>query len=83
MEDNFELIRELKQICAMGYPVLIGPSRKSFIGTALNLPVTERLEGTLASITASVMNGARIVRVHDVVSVRRTVTITEKIMGMN
>jgi dihydropteroate synthase len=83
LEDNFELIRELKQICAMGYPVLIGPSRKSFIGTALNLPVTERLEGTLASITAGVMNGARIVRVHDVVSVCRTVTITEKIMGMN
>jgi len=83
LEDNFELIRELKQICAMGYPVLIGPSRKSFIGTALNLPVTERLEGTLASITAGLMNGARIVRVHDVVSVRRTVTITEKIMGMN
>jgi dihydropteroate synthase len=83
LEDNFELIRELKQICAMGYPVLIGPSRKSFIGTALNLPVTERLEGTLASITAGVMNGARIVRVHDVVSVLRTVTITEKIMGMN
>ena len=83
LEDNFELIRELKQICAMGYPVLIGPSRKSFIGTALNLPVTERLEGTLASITAGVMNGARIVRVHDVVSVRRTITITEKIMGMN
>ena len=83
LEDNFELIRELKQICAMGYPVLIGPSRKSFIGTALNLPVTERLEGTLSSITAGVMNGARIVRVHDVPPVRRTVIITEKIIGMN
>ncbi|MBC8345366.1 MAG: dihydropteroate synthase [Candidatus Marinimicrobia bacterium] len=83
LEDNFELIRELKQICAMGYPVLIGPSRKSFIGMALNLPVAERLEGTLASITAAVMNGARIVRVHDIVAARRTVTITEKIMGMN
>ena len=83
LEDNFELIRELKQICAMGYPVLIGPSRKSFIGMVLNLPVAERLEGTLASITASVMNGARIVRVHDVIATHRTVTITEKIMGMN
>jgi dihydropteroate synthase len=83
LEDNFELIRELKQICAMGYPVLIGPSRKSFIGMVLNLPVAERLEGTLASITAGVMNGARIVRVHDVIATHRTVTITEKIMGMN
>ncbi|HCI16148.1 MAG TPA: hypothetical protein DE027_04895 [Candidatus Marinimicrobia bacterium] len=83
MEDNFELIRELKQICAMEYPILIGPSRKSFIGTVLNLPITERLEGTLASITAGVMNGARIVRVHDIMAVRRTIAITEKIMGMN
>jgi dihydropteroate synthase len=83
LEDNFELIRELKQICAMGYPVLIGPSRKSFIGMVLNLPVAERLEGTLASITAGVMNGARIIRVHDVIATHRTVTITEKIMGMN
>ena len=83
LEDNFELIRELKQICAMGYPVLIGPSRKSFIGMVLNLPVAERLEGTLASITAGVMYGARIVRVHDVIATHRTVTITEKIMGMN
>ncbi len=83
LEDNFELIRELKQICAMEYPILIGPSRKSFIGTVLNLPTTERLEGTLASITAGVMNGARIVRVHDIMAVRRTIAITEKIMGMN
>ena len=83
LEDNFELIRELKQICAMEYPILIGPSRKSFIGTVLNLPITERLEGTLASITAGVMNGARIVRVHDIMAVRRTIAITEKIMGMN
>ncbi len=83
LEDNFELIRELKQICAMEYPILIGPSRKSFIGTVLNLPITERLEGTLASITAGVMNGARIVRVHDIMAVRRTIATTEKIMGMN
>ena len=66
LEDNFEIIRELGQICAMGYPVLLGPSRKSFIGMTLDLPVEERLEGTLASITAGVLNGAKIVRVHDV-----------------
>lgn len=81
-EDNFEIIRELGQICAMGYPVLLGPSRKSFIGKALCLPVEERLEGTLASITAGILNGARIVRVHDVKEARRAVTIAEKIIGI-
>ena len=83
LEDNFAIIRELGQICAMGYPILLGPSRKSFIGMTLDTPVEERLEGTLASITAGIMNGARIVRVHDIVETRRAVTITEKIMGLN
>ena len=83
LEDNFEIIRELKQICAMGYPILLGPSRKSFIGASLNLPVEERLEGTLASITAGIMNGANIIRVHDVKETLRAVKITEKIMGIN
>ena len=83
LEDNFEIIRELGQISTMGYPVLLGPSRKSFIGFTLDLPVEERIEGTLASITAGVINGARIVRVHDIRATRRTLTITEKIMGIN
>ena len=83
LEDNFEIIRELKQICAMGYPILLGPSRKSFIGASLNLPVEERLEGTLASITAGIMNGANIIRVHDVKETLRAVKIIEKIMGIN
>ena len=52
LEDNFEIIRELKQIRAMGFPVLIGPSRKSFIGDTLNLPTDDRLEGTMAALTA-------------------------------
>ena len=83
LEDNFEIIRELGQISTMGYPVLLGPSRKSFIGFALDLPIEERMEGTLASITAGVINGAKIVRVHDIRATRRTLTITEKIMGIN
>ena len=83
VEHNFELIRKLPQICAMGFPVLVGPSRKSFIGEALNLPINDRIEGTMASITASIINGARIVRVHDIQKTRRTVTITEKIMGFS
>ena len=83
LEDNFEIIRELGQISTMGYPVLLGPSRKSFIGFTLDLSIEERIEGTLASITAGVINGARIVRVHDIRATRRTLTITEKIMGIN
>ena len=83
LEDNFEIIRELKQICAMGYPILLGPSRKSFIGASLNLPVEERLEGTLASITVGIMNGANIIRVHDVKETFRAAKIIEKIMGIN
>ena len=81
VEDNFEIIRELKQIKAMGYPILLGPSRKSFIGEALKLPVKERLEGTLASIAVGIINGAKIVRVHDVLETKRTVLIVEKLLG--
>ena len=83
MEDNFEIIRELKQIKAMGYPILLGPSRKSFIGELLNLPVEERLEGTMASITVGIINGANIVRVHDVIETKRTISIVEKLLSEN
>jgi len=82
-EDNFEIIRELQQICAMGLPVLIGPSRKSFIGETLSAPTTDRIEGTMATITASLMNGAKIVRVHDIKETKRTVSISERIMGLS
>ena len=83
VEDNFEIIRELQQICAMGLPVLIGPSRKSFIGETLSAPTADRIEGTMATITASLMNGAKIVRVHDIKETQRTVSISERIMGFS
>ena len=81
VEDNFEIIRELKQIKAMGYSILLGPSRKSFIGEALQLPVEDRLEGTMASIAVGIINGANIVRVHDVLETKRTISIVEKLLG--
>ena len=81
VEDNFEIIRELKQIKAMGYPILLGPSRKSFIGEALDLPVEDRLEGTMASVVVGIINGANIVRVHDVLETKRTISIVEKLLG--
>ncbi|MFC1593659.1 dihydropteroate synthase, partial [Candidatus Neomarinimicrobiota bacterium] len=66
VEHNFTIIRELNRIVDLGFPVLTGPSRKSFIGHTLNLPPEERIEGTIAAVTAAIMNGSRIVRVHDV-----------------
>ena len=61
---------------------MIGPSRKSFIGKTLNLPVESRIEGTSAAITASILNGASIVRVHDVLEMKRVAVISEKIRMM-
>ena len=81
LNDNFILIRELDTFANLGYPILIGPSRKSFIGLTLDLPVDERLEGTAAAITASIINGARIVRVHDVLQMKRVQIIADKIRG--
>ncbi len=79
---NFTIIRELNQIVNLGFPVLVGPSRKSFIGHTLNLPPGERIEGTAAAITAAIMNGSRIVRIHDVKEILRVVKITEQICGI-
>ncbi len=81
VSDNFTIISKLRKFAEMGHTVLLGPSRKSFIGDTLNLPVDDRLEGTLASIAISIMNGIKIVRVHDVKEVKRVVTITERIMN--
>jgi len=66
VEQNLELIHRLDEIRALGYPVLLGPSRKSFIGYTLNLPPDERLAGTAALVTVGVCKGVDIVRVHDV-----------------
>lgn len=66
VEQNLALIRHLDRLKALGYPVLVGPSRKSFIGRVLDMPVEGRLEGTAALVAASVLNGADIIRVHDV-----------------
>ncbi len=83
LDDNFKLIRELKQIADLGYPVLVGPSRKSFIGLTLDLPSDQRLEGTAAAVTACVINGAQIIRVHDVQAMKRVITIADKIKDVN
>ena len=77
---NFEILRRLDEIVSLGHPVLVGPSRKSFLGSlASKLPATERLEGTLAAVAVSVLNGASIVRVHDVRETKRVVEVVDAV----
>jgi dihydropteroate synthase len=77
IEHNIQLFRELKSFAALNFPILIGPSRKSFIGSILDLPPSERLEGTAASVTISILNGANIIRVHDVKEMKRVALVTD------
>lgn len=66
LHDNLLIIKHLKKIKALGYPVLIGISRKSFLGLILDKPVAQRLIGTITANTIAVLNGADIIRVHDI-----------------
>lgn len=79
LEHNLEILRRLGELRALGRPILIGPSRKSFIGQLTGLPVDQRLEGTIASVVVGVLHGAQIVRVHDVAPVRRALQIVDAI----
>ena len=65
----------------LGYPVLLGTSRKSVIALTLNLPVNERVEGTIATSVIAVMKNSLFVRVHDVKENKRAILMTEKILG--
>lgn len=77
LEHNIEIFKRLKEFQNFGYPVLIGPSKKSFIGTILDLPIDERLEGTAAAVAVSIMNGVNIIRVHDVKEMKRVAKIVD------
>ena len=77
---NLEIIKRLKEFRKLGVPVLIGPSRKSFIGRVLNEPVDKRLEGTAAVVAIGIANGANIVRVHDVKAMADVAKITDAIL---
>lgn len=80
VEQNLELIDRLDEFRSLGYPLLIGPSRKSFIGYTLDLPPEERLEGTAAAVAIGIARGADIVRVHDVAPIARVVRMTDAIV---
>lgn len=79
-EQNLVLLDRVDVIKALGYPVLVGPSRKSFIGYTLDLPPTERVEGTAAAVAVSIVRGADIVRVHDVLAMVRVARMTDAIV---
>jgi len=79
-EHNLELINRLDEVSALGYPVLLGPSRKSFIGFTLDLPPDQRIEGTAATIAVGITRGADIIRVHDVKEMARVAKMTDAIV---
>ena len=79
-QQDLELIRRLDELKAFGRPILIGPSRKSFIKMVLDLPTNERLEGTAAAIAIGIANGADMVRVHDVQQMVRVCRMSDAIV---
>ena len=79
-EHNLQLISRLRELRELGYPLLVGPSRKSFIGLVLDLPVEQRMEGTAAAVALSVANGADIVRVHDVQTMVRVARMADAVV---
>jgi dihydropteroate synthase len=77
---NLALVNRLAELKALGYPLLVGPSRKSFVGYTLNLPPEQRVEGTAAAVALAIDRGADIVRVHDVAAMARVAVIADAIV---
>ncbi len=80
VDQNLELADRLHELAELGYPILVGPSRKSFLGYTLDLAPDERIEGTAAAVTLCIDRGADIVRVHDVAQMVRVARITDAIV---
>ncbi|MDE6232967.1 MAG: dihydropteroate synthase, partial [Lachnospiraceae bacterium] len=80
LQMNLKVMNNLELLDVLGYPVLLGTSRKSMIGLALDLPADERVEGTLATSIIGVMKGCSFVRVHDVKENKRAVKMAEEIL---
>jgi dihydropteroate synthase len=81
LKGNLDMMRGLDKLVEMGYPVLLGTSRKSLIGHVLNLPVSERLEGTGATICYGIQKGCQLIRVHDVKEMTRMARMMDALMG--
>ncbi len=80
---NVEILRRLNELVAFGLPVLLGTSRKSTIGKILDLPVDQRVEGTLATTALGIQSGVDIIRVHDIVENVRTIKVADAIIRGN
>jgi dihydropteroate synthase len=78
---NFQIIAQLSALGTLGCPILVGPSRKKFVGEHLDLPPSERLEGTLSALALSVNGGASIVRVHDVKEAHRAIVVADQVFA--
>ncbi|KXG45106.1 dihydropteroate synthase [Tepidibacillus decaturensis] len=81
-QDNLQVMNRLDEIVALGYPVLLGTSRKSIIGNTLHLPVDERLEGTAATVAMGIVKGCKIMRVHDVKEMKRVCKMMDAMIYM-
>ena len=82
-DGNLKIIKHLSVLEDLGKPILVGPSRKAFIGSVLDLGVEEREEGTAAVVALAVRNGAHMVRVHDVKKIKRVIKMVDAIMAVN
>lgn len=78
--DNITIIRQLRRLEGLGCPILLGTSRKAFIGTTLDLPAHERIEGTAATVAIGIAHGADIIRVHDVKEMSRVARMTDALV---
>jgi len=83
IDDNFSIINNIDQLNDLGYPVLIGVSRKSFIGKTLDVDEDNRIEGTIASNIIALDRGCKIFRVHDIIEAKRSLVIANKILNSN
>lgn len=79
--DNARLIKHLRELTILGRPIVIGPSRKSFIGHVTGGGPQERIEGTAAAVTAAIMNGSRVVRVHDVKTMKKVAAMADALVN--
>jgi len=80
LEQNLEIIRNLDRLAAAGFPLLVGTSRKSFIGRLLSDPKADRIWGSAAAVAASILSGAHIVRVHDVAAMRDVARVADALL---
>jgi dihydropteroate synthase len=78
-KDNFTILKHLAKFKSLGKPILVGPSRKAFLGHLLDLPVNDREEATAAAVAVAVMNGANIVRVHDIKKIKQVIRVADAI----